>query len=119
MGNVESLFDRTLVNLGDIKVGSKHKVMYEYTGDLDMIEDIVSGCGCSKAKIDGGNISVEYTDNNTGTVTKESPAKQFTRIVEVFFKDGRPLKKPNERGELVHNSDKTRVKLQFIGTAVL
>lgn len=80
---------------------------------IDLIEDVVPGCGCTaQLSIDNTGISAVYKDNTKESdVPKNAPWFYPTKkAITVYIRDGEPIKIPGPKG-MTFNPKKKQIKL--------
>ncbi len=85
--------------------------IWEFTGDMNEIDELTKSCGCTVPIINGNKISATYRAGN-------NPSK-FSQKVTVWMKDGEDLKKLNPlNGQMMFNMDKAHIDLFLSGEIV-
>lgn len=128
--NVNELRSRidNSVFYGELQSGDKVKLLFNFKDPhsycdvpmhefKDLIEDVTAACPCAKDGIfiRDNHIEVLFDTNKATKSTEKIPYE--TNIV-VWWRDGRPMKKINDIGQMVDNQEKTKTYLSIYGSIV-
>jgi len=76
------MWDKKIIDIGDVEVDENYKVVFNYNGKLE-VKSVTSSCGCTKPKVMGNKISVTYSPKTSNKYPYNS-----VRYVSVFHKNG-------------------------------
>lgn len=93
------------------KSSSDNIAIWEFTGNVNEVDELTKSCGCTTPVINGNTISATYRAGNS--------VGKFGQKVTVWLKDGEPLKKLNpSTGHMMFNMDKAHIDLHLTGEIV-
>jgi hypothetical protein len=120
--NTDFIFQR------DLTLGSKKNiVVWEFEGDPKEIQQLKVGCGCTaNCRVEGNTVIAEYEDQSGPKVDPTNIDKlyptgklAFNKSINVYLRDGKPLKEFNDKGVKVVNPNKSKIVLTFKGSVDL
>lgn len=120
------MFKSDLADIGTILPGQKVKVKWEMLGKPDDIVHWQPDCGCTaEIRKEGQFFVAEFTESDAEKLSQEQKDQWYpsgkmpiTKGIWVYLNDGRDLNIIQD-GKTILNPEKEKMKLTFIGYALL
>lgn len=114
------MFKNNIIDLGEVKPNTEHKLVFEIQGDVSKIESVKPSCGCfAKLKIVNNKLVGTYTSESRPLKNKNVEIKEpFLKTIMVTLKDNQPTYLTNDRGVKYLNPNKEHYSLYIKGILV-
>jgi hypothetical protein len=106
-----------------INAGETQEFLFTYDGPGSEIEGHKIGCrSCTTVKREDNVLRVAFTapprSDYESQIAEGKKSSKYTSNITVYFNDGEPTQKYNEKRELTDNPDKVPISLQIRATIV-
>lgn len=120
------MFKSDLTDIGNIEPGSEVQVEWELVDPSTEIVHYQPDCGCTaKSRKEGSKVVATFTEQDVAKLSSEQKKNWYpsgkvpiTKGIWVYFKDDKDLY-IIQNGRQIINPEKSKMKLTFIGYAVL